>query len=154
MTMKNEGSLVFTKRIMDEIVNTVGRYPPETGGILGAGSDGIISHFYYDYTGKSTANGYAPDVSTVNEILTNCWMPKGIFMVGIVHSHDNMNSVPSCGDISYGIRILQALSTVDRFYIPIVTRSKENFEMCCYMICHDSKHQFICKKAGYTIVDE
>lgn len=154
MTKSNGTPLVFTKGVVEEIISTVGRFPPETGGILGASSNGIISHFYYDRTGKSTASGYTPDVSTVNEILTNSWMPNGIFMVGIVHSHANMNRTPSCGDISYGIRILQALNTVGQFYLPIVTRSEDIFEMCCYVISHDPDRQFICRKVDYTVIDE
>lgn len=154
MTKSIKTALIFTKGVMEEIINTVGRFPPETGGILGACSNGIISHFYYDRTGKSTANGYAPDISTVNEIITNSWMPNGILMVGIVHSHANMNRTPSCGDISYGIRILQALNTVDQFYLPIVTRSEDVFEMCCYVLSHDPERQFICRKVDYTVIDE
>lgn len=147
-------SLIFKKSIIDEIVNTIGRYPPETGGILGANSSGIISYYYYDRTGKSTVHGYAPDVSAINKMLTEEWMPAEIFMVGIVHSHSNMNGVPSCGDISYGVRILQALDTVDEFYLPIVTQSERGFEMFCYVICRDPERQYICKKTDYTVIDE
>lgn len=79
-------------------------------------------------------------------------MPQGILMVGIIHSHASGNTVPSCGDISYGIRILQALDTVNRFYLPIVTMDKEQIRMDWYTICQEEKHGFVCRKTEYDIV--
>ena len=146
--------LILTKNVYAQILNTIGKRPPECGGILGAGENGIITEFFFDETGKSTRSGYAPDVKAVNEILANDWMPRGILMVGIVHSHVNGVDVPSCGDINYGIRILQALDTVDRFYLPIVVFREERAEMTCYVILNDPVHKFICKKISYEIIDK
>ena len=96
---------------------------------------------------------YAPDVFGINNMLIHDWMPRGIFMVGIVHSHANEVLAPSCGDISYGIRILQALDTVDKFYLPIVTNSNGVIKMSCYGIYHDPERQFVCKKLPHYICD-
>ena len=154
MICNSATSLSITKKVMEDIINTVGKYPPETGGILGANTNGVVTHFYYDRTGISSASGYAPDVLSVNSVLANCWMPNEIFMVGIVHSHSTLNIAPSCGDIAYGIRILQALDTVEEFYLPIVAHSEANVEMHCYVISPDPDRQFICRKVDYEIVDE
>lgn len=146
-------TLQMLKSVFANIVGTIGMRPPECGGVLGAREDGIVTEFYFDEHGKSTANGYAPDVSSINDMLARDWMPHGILMVGIVHSHSDMNDAPSCGDISYGIRILQALDTVNRFYIPIVTKSANGIELNCYVIQPDQERRFVCKKVDYMIAD-
>ena len=113
--------LKISRSVYMQICNTLGKNPPECGGVLGARENDQITEFYFDETGKSSSTGYAPDVVAINNMLVNDWMPNGILMVGIVHSHANQNKIPSCMDVEYGIRILRALDTVDEFYIPIVT---------------------------------
>lgn len=153
MTAQAHPPLAFSRDTVQRIFDTIGSCPPESGGILGAGSDGIVAHFYYDHTGERTEDGYAPDISAVNDVLENQWLPKGVYMVGIVHSHAHHNIAPSCGDIAYGIHILQALDTVDRFFLPIVTKTEEHPEMHCYEICYDLTRQFICRKIAFTVID-
>lgn len=101
----------------------------------------------------SASDGYTPDVQTINRILAEEWMPKGILMVGIVHSHANGVSVPSCGDIHYGMRILQALDTVDKFYLPIVTVN-EVVEMNCFVVEREDGNRFVCRPVSYDLVDD
>lgn len=146
--------LKLSKGVYSQILDTIGKYPPECGGVLGAGEDGIITEFFFDETGKSTPSGYAPDVTVINDMLINDWMPRGILMVGIVHSHANGINVPSCGDISYGIRILQALDTVDKFYLPIVTTDHVKTEISCYGIYPDPERQYVCRRIACEIYDE
>lgn len=142
----------MTQEVYRQIVDTIGRHEPECGGVLGAKQEGVITEYYFDATGRSSPNGYVPDVNAINEMLTNDWMPRGILMVGIVHSHSNGNSVPSCGDINYGIRILQALDTVDRFYLPIMTVNDGEMQMNGYVIMPDEKHGFVCRRDECEIV--
>ena len=145
-------ALKISNDVFSQILATIGNCPPECGGVLGAGNDGIITDFYFDVTGKSTPTGYSPDVTAINDMLSNDWMPRGILMVGIVHSHANGNNVPSCGDIGYGVRILQALDTVECFYLPIITTNNGQVCMDCYVICPDEQHDYVCKKIGWDIV--
>lgn len=139
-------TMKLSQNVYSQIMNTVGSLPPECGGVLGAKEDGIITEFYFDEHGLSSANGYAPNVQMINNMLINDWMPRGILMVGIVHSHSNGNGVPSCGDISYGIRILDALDTVDRFYLPIVAEKENTMHLNGYVIMRDNEHGFVCRK--------
>lgn len=145
-------TLKLSKDVFSQILDSIGKHPPECGGVLGAREDGIITEFYFDEHGISSTNGYAPNVQMINEMLIYDWMPRGILMVGIVHSHSNGNGVPSCGDISYGVRILQALDTVDRFYLPIVTAQEGNIQMNGYVIQHEKIHGFVCRKVECEIV--
>lgn len=146
-------TLRITASIYKQIINTIGYFPPECGGILGAAADGLVTEFYFDAYGKSTPNSYTPDIQSINEILINDWMPRGVLMVGIVHSHSNNIPFPSCGDIRYGIRILQALDTVDKFYLPILTHSDKDTRLDCYAIRHDPEKQFVCQTVDYVIAD-
>lgn len=143
--------LKLSKEVYSQILDTIGKYPPECGGVLGAREDGIITEFYFDDHGTSSVNGYAPNVQMINEMLSNDWMPRGVLMVGIVHSHSNGIAVPSCGDISYGIRILQALDTVDRFYLPIVAIDEGRVAMSCFVIMQEADGRYICRRIVYEI---
>lgn len=130
--------LRITDNVIRQIEQTIGSYPPECGGIVGAQEDGTVSEFYFDYLGKGTSNCYSPDVESINKVLAEDWMPRGIYMVGIIHSHDAQLQVPSCGDVYYGIQILQALDTVDSFYLPIATRQHNQLQINGYIICKDN----------------
>ncbi len=139
-------TLKLSKDVFSQIVDTIGKHPPECGGVLGARENGVITEFYFDEHGTSSANGYAPNVEMINEMLIHDWMPRGILMVGIVHSHANGNCVPSCSDVGYGIRILQALDTVDRFYLPIATVNDGELQLNGYAVQRDEVHEFVCRR--------
>ena len=147
------GQLRITRSVIQQIEQTIGLYPPECGGILGAKEDGIISEFYFDRLGESSSEGYSPDVESINSILINDWMPRGIYMVGIVHSHSQELYALSCGDIRYGIQILQALDTVDAFYLPVVTVSLQRMILHPYVVYSKKPADVICKSIPLTIVD-
>lgn len=115
--MKKE--IKLRQGVYESIVNSIGNRMPECGGVLGAGEDGIITEYYFDETGRSEPDAYIPDVEAINRVLEE-WHERGIHMVGIVHSHREGVIAPSCGDIAYGMQILQALDTVDEFYLPIL----------------------------------
>ena len=147
-------TLKLTQSIYLQILATIGKHSPECGGILGGTVAGEITEFFFDSTGESSPMGYTPDVEAVNQMLIDDWMPRGILMQGIVHSHAEQNTVPSCGDVGYGIRILQALDTVDSFYLPIVTVHNGQMRMDCYEICRDEENGFVCRQVEWDIVGE
>lgn len=138
--------LKLSKNVFSQIRDTIGMHPPECGGVLGAREGEIVTEFYFDEYGTGSADRYVPNVQMINDMLIHEWMPRGILMVGIVHSHSNGNEVPSCGDISYGMRILQALDTVDRFYLPIVTIQEGNVRMNGYVVEQDESKSFVCRR--------
>ena len=145
-------TLIFSESVYHQICETIGKLPPECGGVLGAVQNDFITEFFFDAKGNSSVNGYAPDIQSINDMLINDWMPRGVLMVGIVHSHSNGIAVPSCGDISYGIRILQALDIVDRFYLPIVTTSEDNqLILTCFGIFLDAEKGYVCRKIPHEI---
>ena len=145
--------IIMTKAVYRQICETIGCCSSECGGILGAAEGDAITDYYFDSTGRSLPNGYAPDVETINRILANDWMPRGVLMVGIVHNHTNNIPAPSCGDISYGILILQALDTIDHFHLPILTHASDGIRLDFYVIRSDPERQFVCQRIDYAVVD-
>lgn len=138
--------MLMKEAVYEEICGTLSPLPPEHGGILGAGADGSISEFYFDRTGESTADSYTPDVEAINRVLVQDWLPRGVRMVGIVHSHRAGIPAPSCGDVAYGGRILAALEGVKRFYLPIAVLSPEGLRLEGYVLQYGSKGEIICRR--------
>ncbi len=124
-------------------------HPSECGGVLGAAPKEPISKFYFDVTGISTSDSYTPDYIRINEILSE-WETKGIFMVGIVHSHDNGGEFPSCGDLYYCQQILHSSSDLTEFLLPIVIL--DPFSVNWYSVTYTNKHLQV-KKIECNVID-
>ena len=146
-------TMKLTQAVYDQILQTIGIHEPEIGGILGAGPDGIITDFYFDRTGVSAPDRYIPDVATINTVLQHDWFPREKMMVGLVHSHANGNSVPSCGDINYGFQILQALDHTEFFFLPIVTSQANGPCLFCYLLFRNGNGQFCCQSVKCETVN-
>ena len=90
--------LKMTRQVYDQICNTIGRHPPESGGILGSSDGGkTIDRFYFDATAKVTGGTYSPDTEVINRVLAH-WDTQDILLVGFVHSHPKGYAKPSEGD--------------------------------------------------------
>jgi hypothetical protein len=88
-------SLIFPFEIFESIRETVGRFPSETGGVLGGDlSDSRISRFYFDRNGQCNPAEYSPDAQTINRVLAE-WNETGIRFRGAIHSHPlGLNQFP------------------------------------------------------------
>lgn len=142
----------LTRDVWDRIRASLGTSAPEHGGVLGAGADGVISEYYFDRTGTSTVNGYSPDTEAINHMLIHDWHPRGIHMVGIIHSHSD-NPVPSCGDIAYGVRILAALAPLSRFDLPIAVVRDGTISIHGYALQIVGKKQVTCEPQELQVLD-
>lgn len=112
--------LHMTRQVYDQICNTIGRRPPESGGILGSSDGGkTIDRFYFDATAKVTGGTYSPDTEVINRVLAH-WDTQDILLVGFVHSHPKGYAKPSEGDYRYVKAIMSALNITDDFFMPIV----------------------------------
>lgn len=121
--------LHITDDVANQIENTIGSLPAETGGFLGT-SDGInIDHFYFDHTAETSAVTYTPNVAAVNRKLKE-WSEAGVRLVGNIHSHPEGYTRPSNADIKYGQRIMEALD-LPEFYILIVQPEHERRQIAC-----------------------
>lgn len=124
------------KSTYDEICAALGTKKPECGGVLGARPNEPISKFYFDVSGISTDDSYTPDYVKINEILEE-WAEDGFRMVGMIHSHGNEGTFPSCGDLYYCEQILRSNPSVSEFLLPIVT--VEPFAIFVYRVRFDEK---------------
>ena len=99
--------LKMTRQVYDQICNTIGRRPPESGGILGSSDGGkTIDRFYFDATAKVTGGTYSPDTEVINRVLAH-WDIQDILLVGFVHSHPKGYAKPSEGDYRYQAALQQ-----------------------------------------------
>ena len=154
MLTLDRSCLRITEAVYQKILRDLGGRPPECGGILGADQSGAVSAWYFDRTGKSTPESYKPNVTAINRVLAEEWQPKGIYMVGIIHSHAAGKSVPSCGDINYGVRILRALDTVDAFYLPILELSASELLLFGYVLYENSDARAFCRRIDYRVISD
>jgi len=113
--------LVFTTRVMDEIMHTIGSRPAESGGPLGGSRGGtLMESFWLDETARMNGAQYYPDVDAVNQLMREQWNPRGTNLLGFVHSHPAGFARPSSTDCQYAGRIMDAIPELRRFALPIV----------------------------------
>lgn len=93
---------LITDSVLDEIKSTLRL--PEMGGILGSSTNKIITDYYYDITGHTTAMNYTPDIDTLNGVIRQ-WHIRGIDFIGFVHSHSACKKTLSLVDIRYAEKI-------------------------------------------------
>ena len=121
--------LHITDEVANQIENTIGSLPAETGGFLGTSDGKNIDHFYFDHTAETSAVTYTPNVAAVNRKLKE-WSEAGVRLVGNIHSHPEGHTRPSSADIKYAQRIMEALD-LPEFYILIVQPEHERRQKAC-----------------------
>lgn len=103
------------------IRSSVGRFPAETGGMLGGDrKDYNVTDFHFDKLAQRSGCTYSPDTKTMNQLLSGTWDEQGIEFLGFVHSHPGSMVHPSEGDVIYAERILDALPALPYLLMPIV----------------------------------
>lgn len=111
--------------VLDEIKRNLTR--PETGGILGVNSGRVVTSFYYDRSGQTTATHYIPDVKKLNEIIRS-WAREGIEFVGFVHAHPSCDRQLSTCDLNYARKIKAHCSLTELLMLLYVLDEKEQSE--------------------------
>ncbi len=121
--------LHITDEVANQIENTIGSLPAETGGFLGTSDGKNVDHFYFDHTAETSAVTYTPNVVAVNRKLKE-WSEAGVRLVGNIHSHPEGYTRPSRADIKYAQRIMKALD-LPEFFILIVQPEHERRQIAC-----------------------
>jgi proteasome lid subunit RPN8/RPN11 len=110
------------------ILCAIGRRPPESGGLLiGPVAVGIVTHFHFDDSGVCTGGTYSPDHLTLGRLMRARWLPAGLDMKGVVHSHPASLDRLSLKDLEYIRRLLAANPDMDEFVAPIVLPGRFRF---------------------------
>ena len=92
----------FTQSVYNEIINTIGSQPAESGGLLfGKEDDRIVRKFIFDKQAKVTRATYSFNVEYLNGEIKRLWNGEGLSCIGFIHSHPRGFDRPSQPDIQY-----------------------------------------------------
>lgn len=122
--------MVFSLDAFQDILQTVGVLPPETGGILmGFREDYIVRKFIFDKTGSRWSTGYDPDVDFLNNCLKQEWGKNRYSLLGFLHSHPrgvarlSGDMGKGYGDLGYLKAIFRNIPDLQKFLVPIMFSS-------------------------------
>jgi hypothetical protein len=117
----------ITQNVVDSIAATVGSFPAERGGILGGyPRTGVVTHFHFDLSSRQTGATYSPNAQHLTELLQKHWNPRGIRLLGFVHSHPPSFRQLSTGDKVYAERILAVNDEMKELYLPLVMSAADS----------------------------
>lgn len=122
--------LTMTQGCYNSIIKALALTPPETGGILGA-ENGVITHFEFDSSIKSTMHYYEPDAEKLNNVIKE-WHNNNICFYGVIHSHPLGNTRLSQSDIEYARRLITA--SRDKICMFIVDTDTSSFSLTAYIV--------------------
>lgn len=119
----------ITAEVIDQIMNTIGARPPESGGILlGPADSQDVTAYYFDNTARCSGVTYTPDTDLLQKLIDERWTPAGLEFRGFVHSHPGLCRL-SHGDLDYIRNILAANPQMQRFIAPIVLPDEFRIEI-------------------------
>jgi proteasome lid subunit RPN8/RPN11 len=122
----------------DGIVDFIGRFPAERGGMLGMDKNGCIIKFEADRGGNCNAVAYDPDIAYLNKVLDK-WDDMGIEFCGFVHSHPGGLAHLSGHDIMYAGKLLESFSKLENIWLPIVHTIPDTGEFNMYVYSAEPK---------------
>lgn len=124
----------ISQGVLDNFRKNVGRYAPETGGLLGATNDETcVDICHFDRHSKNTPGMFYYDVPSMSEVFRE-WKARGYITNGIYHSHPRGCIRPSYHDISTALLHIRFFN-LEYFYLPIFQpRKKGLFTMFFYIV--------------------
>lgn len=124
----------ISQGVFDNFRKNVGRYAPETGGLLGATNDETcVDICHFDRHSKNTPGTFYYDVPSMSEVFRE-WKARGYITNGIYHSHPRGCIRPSYHDISTALLHIRFFN-LEYFYLPIFqSRKKGLFTMFFYIV--------------------
>ena len=129
-----EEEIEFSKRVLDDFRENVGKFRAETGGMLASRKDShLIDECHFDVHSKNTAGTFYYDVESMSEVYRD-WKAKGYETNGIYHSHPLGHIRPSYHDISTALLHLRFFD-LDYFYLPIFQSNRRGlYRMFFYVV--------------------
>ena len=124
----------ISQGVLDNFRKNVGRYAPETGGLLGATNDETcVDICHFDRHSKNTPGTFYYDVPSMSEVFRE-WKARGYITNGIYHSHPRGCIRPSYHDIATALLHIRFFN-LEYFYLPIFqSRKKGLFTMFFYIV--------------------
>lgn len=121
----------ITKEALNSLIESLDEMRFETGGILGGDGD-TVNQFVKDKicVPNSCICAYSPNVEFLNDCIGE-WTSRGVFFMGIYHTHISESPSLSDGDALYIKDIMNAMpSNILRLYFPVI--SIPNKKITCY----------------------
>lgn len=121
------------EKVLDKMRTNVGKYPAETGGMIGSTSDmKIVDLYYFDVDSANSPGTFYYNVENTSRENNN-WKNSGYVPTGFIHSHPLGMVVPSFHDVATA-KLHMDFWNHDFFTMPIV-QSKRNglFELYFYV---------------------
>lgn len=111
----------FTSNAYNDIINTIGRIPAESGGLLfGHLDDYVVREFIFDEAAYTTCASYTINTDFVNKHVRRLWDEKALACIGFIHSHPFGLKVPSIMDVRYFQRAFKWMPR-PKLLVPIVS---------------------------------
>lgn len=148
--------LRVTDDVMERIRHEIGMRPAEFGGALGGDPvEGVVRHFEFDPGASRSRGTWSPDVARLNQLFKEEWNPRGIRLMGFVHSHPGGIPHPSGGDEVYARAILEAVDDMGYLMLPIVMTEPDTgcFEMSAH-VAVPTDHGVRIQAMGLDVIDE
>ena len=136
---KSIPSIIFSKEVLDNFRENVGKYMPETGGMIAStNNENIIDKCYFDVNSKNTSGSFYYDVESMSVIYRQ-WKDKGYTINGIYHSHPEGAIRPSYHDVSSALLHLDFFK-LNYFYMPIIqSQNNGEYKMYFYVVRRNNK---------------
>ncbi|MBL0236041.1 MAG: hypothetical protein IPQ02_05335 [Saprospiraceae bacterium] len=104
----------------NEIVNTIGSRPAESGGLLfGKEDDMIVRKFVFDKHAHTTRSTYTFNTEFLNPEIKRIWNEEGLSCIGFIHSHPHGYGRLSPPDIEYFSSMFESMPR-KHYITPIV----------------------------------
>lgn len=104
----------------NEIINTIGSLPAESGGLLfGKEDDMVIQKFIFDEHAKITRSSYTFNTEFLNPEIKRIWNEEGLSCLGFIHSHPHGYGRLSVPDIEYFTSMFEYMPR-KYYFTPIV----------------------------------
>ena len=82
-----EPTVRFSRQVLADFRSNVGRYAPETGGMMGSTEDtALVDLCHFDTLSRNTPGTFYYDVDSMTKVFHD-WAEKGYRVTGIYHSH-------------------------------------------------------------------
>jgi len=131
---KNVQVFDISSNVLNQLAETISRFPAEKGGMLGGLSRNKVTKFVFDQDAQVSGVEYTPNIDFLNRELEQ-WWNKSIQLIGIIHTHPPSFMQPSSADLEYSKRILDIFTDLPYFFLPICRSSKDgNFAIYPYYI--------------------
>ena len=131
---ENDMHINYSQAVLDDFRENVGRFPAETGGLLGSSeSESMVDLCHFDTKSQNTAGTFYYDIESMSAVFRE-WKSKGYVTNGIYHSHPAGIIRPSYHDISSALLHIEFLQ-LNYFYLPILQANRNGlYTMYSYVV--------------------